>query len=248
MWGSLLVLIFTCLRCYITGFVLEGITQCGVREKVGDVSFNYQVNFNRLPIVKFSKDEGKFLPCDVDISEIKKAAEDICLTLNSGGKHMLEYMKKKEKTCNMQVMEYWESTVQRAVKPSMNVFLPDSFGSEPPTSSLVCHVWGFYPSDISVIWMKNGEILSNTTEAVPVGDWTYQVVAQQDVTDSSPDDEYTCAVRHPSLDHLMTSSWRQGWTRDEIIKISISSLIFISGLTFAISGYICWSNSRRNGY
>uniref|UniRef100_A0A8C5Q9F2 Ig-like domain-containing protein n=1 Tax=Leptobrachium leishanense TaxID=445787 RepID=A0A8C5Q9F2_9ANUR len=242
-----LLLLCCCLCCSVTGFVIEEFTLCSFGDdKGGNVTFNYVMVFNRQPIVQYDTTYKEFEPMSGMIPKLYAVAVNICDNLTNP--RMVDYMQEKERTCKKDVQEYWESTERRTVKPSMKVFLPESIGTETP-NSLVCHVWGFYPSDISVSWVKNNEIvISNTSEAVPVGDWTYQVVARQDVRDSSPDDEYTCVVQHPSTDHLMMMSWKQGLTSSQIVKFSISSIIFALGLIASVSGFVIWRWFNRSGY
>ncbi|CAH2314532.1 MHC class II H2-M beta 2 chain [Pelobates cultripes] len=240
--GWTVLLLCSCVCSLVTGFVVEELTLCEPGNAKGEnVTFNYFVNFNRQPIVIFDKDSKMFVP-----SGPYQVAAVISYYLNINTS-MVENMQEKEKRCKMEVVEYWESTVERTAKPSMKVFLPDAFRGQ-ASHTLICQVWGFYPSDISVSWVKNDRIvLSNTTDAIPAGDWTYQVVAKQDLKDLTPDDEYTCVVMHPTLDEVMTMSWKQGLTSSQIIKISISSVIFSLGFIVALAGFFWWTYSKRSG-
>ena len=55
---------------------------------------------------------------------------------------------------------------------------------------LACYVWGFYPADVSIVWMKNGHIVMphNDRErtAQTNGDWTYQTVSHLALIFRSP--------------------------------------------------------------
>ncbi|KAM8952774.1 HLA class II histocompatibility antigen, DM beta chain [Pelodytes ibericus] len=244
-WSVLLL--YSCVCATATGFVVEETAICSFgNEKSGNVTFYYQVNFNRQPILGFSKQDKMFLPSPYCFPQLRMVADDICMELNQNP-NMLEYMQDKETSCKQQVVEYWGSTVQRTVEPSMKVYLAEAFHAGAPRS-LVCYVWGFYPSLITVSWVKNEDtVISNTTEADPLGDWTYQVVAVLNLRDADPEDTYMCVVDHVSLDNVKTAKWKQGLTSIQILKISISSVILAVGLIFAITGLVCWSNSSRVG-
>ncbi|KAG8536014.1 hypothetical protein GDO81_027277, partial [Engystomops pustulosus] len=133
------------------------------------------------------------------------------------------------------------------VKPSMEVYSPEQFSEDSPPV-LICHVWGFYPQKIFVAWIINDRtVVKNVSDAVRVGDWTYQVVVSLDLRGSDPGDNYTCVVEHESLEEPLMETWKAGLTTKQIIKISLASLIFVLGLVTMIAGIICWKNSKRSG-
>ncbi|XP_053330064.1 uncharacterized protein LOC128503894 [Spea bombifrons] len=232
----------------VTGFVVDEKAYCSFGdEKEGDVTFEYGLSFNRMLMASFSKTDGRFFPCQNCPREMSELAVELCAELNS--EYMVTLMKEKEDKCKKDAVEYWENTVERTAKPSMKVFLAEPVHDR-TQNTLVCHVWGFYPSSISVTWLKNDDtITSNNTDAIPRGDWTYQIVALQDLRDALPDDKYTCVVEHSSLENVvMDMSWKQGLTSAQIIKISVATVVFCAGIIFALVGFWCWKNSKRSGY
>ncbi|XP_077148667.1 major histocompatibility complex class I-related protein 1-like isoform X1 [Ranitomeya variabilis] len=73
-----------------------------------------------------------------------------------------------------------------------------------------CRAYGHYPKDISIMWYKNGEqisedMLERTT--LPLLDLTYLTSLSFNVT-SVPDDVYTCRVNHSSMLRDFTQDWR----------------------------------------
>lgn len=64
---------------------------------------------------------------------------------------------------------------------------------------LACYVWGFYPAEVTITWMKNGQFISPNISAQktsqPNGDWTYQTVSHL-ALNPSYGDTYTCVVEH----------------------------------------------------
>uniref|UniRef100_A0A8C5QJX8 Ig-like domain-containing protein n=1 Tax=Leptobrachium leishanense TaxID=445787 RepID=A0A8C5QJX8_9ANUR len=76
---------------------------------------------------------------------------------------------------------------------------------------LHCQVYGFYPRDVDVNWMKNGMDYIPSDEAkqiLPNSDGTYQLRASVEVT---PEDgaSYSCHVDHSSLDEPLSVTWRK---------------------------------------
>lgn len=160
---------------------------------------------------------------------------------------LVDLVGREEGRCKKEVRTFWNKTVERKVKPSVEVFLPVQVHTE-GLPVLVCHVWGFYPPEISVAWFKNDVLVKNYTEAVRTGDWTYSVVATLDMRNFLPEDNYTCLVHHPSLDIEIAKTWKHGLTNIQIIKISVASVVFVLGLVFLITGIACWRNAKRSGY
>uniref|UniRef100_A0A8C5QWN8 Ig-like domain-containing protein n=1 Tax=Leptobrachium leishanense TaxID=445787 RepID=A0A8C5QWN8_9ANUR len=73
---------------------------------------------------------------------------------------------------------------------------------------LHCQVYGFYPRDVDVNWMKNGmDIPSDEAKHVlPNSNGTYQIRVSVEVT---PEDgaSYSCYVDHSSLDEPLLVMW-----------------------------------------
>ncbi|KAG9469689.1 HLA class II histocompatibility antigen, DM beta chain-like [Eleutherodactylus coqui] len=249
MRGSLagLLLVYSAISLPATGYIMQEISYCGYGDEEGNITFQYAITFNHLVALGYSSKENMFLPNQFMLDKMWPVVRDFAIEFNSKP-DMLNYVKSEERRCKDQIKTFWNDTAQRSVKPSMEVFSPEQFYGE-NLPLLICHVWGFYPQDIVVVWIKNEKALvKNVTEAVRVGDWTYQVVAKLDLRDSLPQDTYTCVVRHESLDTPMMKSWRAGLTFVQIITISVSAAIFTLGLVSLVIGVICWRGARRRGY
>ncbi|NWX74660.1 HB2L protein, partial [Alca torda] len=98
--------------------------------------------------------------------------------------------------------------VERRVQPKVKVS-PVQSSSLPQTDRLVCAVTGFYPAEIEVKWLKNGQEETEhvvSTEVMQNGDWTYQVLVMLE-TAPQRGDTYTCQVEHVSLQHPVTQHW-----------------------------------------
>uniref|UniRef100_A0A8C4UT73 Ig-like domain-containing protein n=1 Tax=Falco tinnunculus TaxID=100819 RepID=A0A8C4UT73_FALTI len=66
---------------------------------------------------------------------------------------------------------------------------------------LTCHIWGFYPAEVTVIWLHNGDIVGPgdppPISATPNGNWTYQTQVTLMVAPVAGD-TFTCSVQHGS--------------------------------------------------
>lgn len=81
----------------------------------------------------------------------------------------------------------------------------------PDAVLLTCHVWDFYPAEVTVLWLHNGDMVAtgDNAELLPRGDWTYQMQVTLTVT-AKVGDTFTCSVQHASLDRPLWEDWGEG--------------------------------------
>ncbi|ELK16617.1 HLA class II histocompatibility antigen, DRB1-4 beta chain [Pteropus alecto] len=101
-------------------------------------------------------------------------------------------------------------TVRRRVEPTVTVY-PAKTQRLQHHNLLVCSVNGFYPGDIEVIWLRNGQqeeagVIS--TGLIHNGDWTFQTLVMLETVPQSGE-VYTCQVQHPSRASPITVEWSE---------------------------------------
>ncbi|XP_040180866.1 HLA class II histocompatibility antigen, DM beta chain-like [Rana temporaria] len=245
--STALLLMYGSLWPFGSGYVMQEISMCLFDDnKEGDIIFKYQITFNRQPFLYYNENDKQFNGCFNCIPQMQYLSDQVAQLLNKNPKYV-DLVEGEEGRCKEDVRTFWNKTVERKVKPSVEVFSPVQIHPE-GLPVLVCHVWGFYPPEISVAWFKNDVLVKNYTEAERSGDWTYRIMAVLDMRDSLPEDNYTCLVNHPSLGMAITRSWKHGLTNIQIIKIGVASVVFALGLVFLITGIACWKNAKRSGY
>ncbi|MGH0162908.1 UNVERIFIED_CONTAM: hypothetical protein FKN15_043833 [Acipenser sinensis] len=121
-----------------------------------------------------------------------------------------QYFRKYGFELLMIYLQYGNETLQRKVRPEVSVIqrmAPRSAGTE-----VLCHVTGFYPREVDVSWVRDGEAVLEegvwSGEVLPNGDGTYQLT--QTVTVSAEDREkhsYSCQVDHSSLEETKNVKW-----------------------------------------
>lgn len=76
-------------------------------------------------------------------------------------------------------------------------------------TTLSCKVSGFYPRDITVTWLRNGESRQQETYSegiLPSGDGTYQTWVTMEI-DPKIKAHYSCHVEHEGLLEPLSVSW-----------------------------------------
>ncbi|XP_040298522.1 HLA class II histocompatibility antigen, DM beta chain isoform X1 [Bufo bufo] len=240
-----MLLVYSAISLPATGYVMQEITLCTYGDdKQGNITFYFRIAFNHQPVLGYDNHEKMFFPYQ-SIPQMNEVVKKFTTEFNTKP-DMLHYVTAEEKRCKDEKKTFWNDTVERRVKPSMELFSPEQFAGE-SLPVLICHVWGFYPQNIVVTWIKNeNTVVRNETQAVRSGDWTYQVVTKLDLRGSLPEDNYTCFVEHQSLDEPMMKTWKAGLTSVQIVKISVSAVVFGLGLITLIAGALCLKKAKRS--
>uniref|UniRef100_A0A4X2KXC4 Ig-like domain-containing protein n=1 Tax=Vombatus ursinus TaxID=29139 RepID=A0A4X2KXC4_VOMUR len=114
-----------------------------------------------------------------------------------------------EEECVLWLKKYLEmgkETLQRPDPPSARVTRHTAPHGE---VTLRCRAQDFYPADISLTWLRDGEERVQDVEFIetrPAGDGTFQKWAGVDVT-SGQEEKYTCRVQHEGLPKPLTLKW-----------------------------------------
>jgi len=101
--------------------------------------------------------------------------------------------------------------VPTPAQPQVRI-VPAQTGNPSVPIRLTCHVWGFYPPEVTIIWLHNGDIVGpgdhSPMFAIPNGNWTYQTQVALSVA-PEVGDTYTCSVQHASLEEPLLEDWRE---------------------------------------
>ncbi|XP_018429604.1 PREDICTED: class I histocompatibility antigen, F10 alpha chain-like, partial [Nanorana parkeri] len=113
------------------------------------------------------------------------------------GVRCVEFLKK--------YFDYGRKELERKVAPEGKILTRKSNG----VTALHCYAYGFYPREVEVKWVKNGQDTVYYDEATPIlpnPDGTYQVIITLKV---SPEDEssYSCHVDHSGLVEELIVPW-----------------------------------------
>ncbi|XP_034369619.1 major histocompatibility complex class I-related protein 1 isoform X3 [Arvicanthis niloticus] len=150
-----------------------------------------QYAYDGQDFIIFNKDTLSWLAVD-NVAHITKRAWEANL-------HELQYQKNwLEEECIAwlkRFLEYGRDVLERTEPPVVRTTRKETF---PGITTLFCRAHGFYPPEISMTWMKNGEEIAQEVDyggVLPSGDGTYQMWVSVDL-DSQSNDIYSCHVEH----------------------------------------------------
>nr|XP_033781351.1 major histocompatibility complex class I-related gene protein-like [Geotrypetes seraphini] len=184
--------------------------------------------------ISLDKDRQTWLPA--------KPGADMSTQMLNADRGLAEYWKGYlEQTC-IQWLEkhitYGAKQLQHKVRPQVKV---SDRKSEERLITLHCQVTGFYPREIDVKWMKNGNIMHGTAskDILPNHDGTYQTRESVEI-DPQEEARYSCHVEHSSMPESLIVLWEPKSPSSLLIVIIIG---VISGVLVAI-GVIIWKKQR----
>ncbi|XP_077383202.1 rano class II histocompatibility antigen, A beta chain-like [Festucalex cinctus] len=136
---------------------------------------------------------------------------------------------------------YASSTFTQTVEPKVRLRLAEVVADSEHPATFVCSVYNFYPKNILVTWLKNGEeVTSNvtSTEALPDGNWLYQRHSHLHYTPKNGD-TISCMVEHASLEKPRIYDWEPvpESVRNKIILGTVGLIVGLLSLSVGLIYY-----------
>uniref|UniRef100_A0A8C5F1T1 Ig-like domain-containing protein n=1 Tax=Gopherus evgoodei TaxID=1825980 RepID=A0A8C5F1T1_9SAUR len=181
--------------------IIQTMFGCDLRED-GIIQGFYQDSYDGRDFLTFDKETMTWVAADIG-AQITKRRWHAEVDDNQGWTHFLE------ETCISwlrSALEFGKETLQRKVRPTARV---SDRSSHDGLTTLSCKVSGFYPQDITVTWLRNGENRQQETYSegiLPSGDGTYQTWVTMEI-DPTIRAHYSCWVEHESLLEPLSVSW-----------------------------------------
>ncbi|XP_062979032.1 H-2 class II histocompatibility antigen, E-S beta chain-like isoform X4 [Elgaria multicarinata webbii] len=135
---------------------------------------------------------------------------------------------------------------RRRVQPSVSIS-PTKEDPVSPNTLLLCIVTGFYPLEIEIQWLKNGQEQKEGVfygEELRNGDWTYQT---QVMLETKPEhgDVYTCHMEHASLEAPITVQWEPRRSDSARSKVWMGAMGAVLGVVFVAVGLSLYLKKKK---
>uniref|UniRef100_A0A8C6XLU9 Ig-like domain-containing protein n=1 Tax=Naja naja TaxID=35670 RepID=A0A8C6XLU9_NAJNA len=227
-------------------FLYQGKLECLFLNGTQRVQFLERHFYDRQEYVRFDSDLGKF----VAVTEFGKVDADHWNRDEQwmqGRKAAVDYFCRHNYEVNSyEAPKREERTIGRRTKPTVTIS-PTKMDPASPNTILLCTATGFYPLEIEVQWLKNGQLEEEGVafgEELQNGDWTYQLQVMLE-TQPQRGDVYTCQVGHVSLEAPITVQWEPRSSSSARSKLWTGIMGAVIGVAFLAVGLFSYLKSKK---
>ncbi|XP_060546034.1 uncharacterized protein LOC117656838 [Pantherophis guttatus] len=236
----------TPIRPPAANFLYQWKHECRFLNGTQRVRFLLRYFYDRQEIAFFDSDRGKFVAvtplgqADVDkwnrdehFMQIVKAQVDSVCRINY-------------RALNFEAAKVEERLIGRRAKPTVSIS-PTKMEPSSPNTILLCTATGFYPVEIEVQWLKNGQPEEEGVafgEELQNGDWTYQLQVMLE-TQPQRGDVYACKVGHASLEAPITIQWEPRSSSSSRSKLWTGIMGAVIGVAFLAVGLFSYLKSKK---
>ncbi|XP_053182789.1 class II histocompatibility antigen, B-L beta chain-like [Scomber japonicus] len=151
--------------------------------------------------------------------------------------------------CRYNARLFRRSTLDRKVPPIVKVHQtkPADYGER---SMLECRVLGFFPQEVKVRWLRDGEEVTSdvsSTDVMANGDWSFQLHSYLELT-LRRGERVTCLVDHSSLMNSLEVDWDPTPLDTKHLKKSVGIIFFFIGFAAAAAGGAYYRWKRRSDF
>uniref|UniRef100_A0A8C3CHY0 Ig-like domain-containing protein n=1 Tax=Cairina moschata TaxID=8855 RepID=A0A8C3CHY0_CAIMO len=210
-------------------FLMHVASSCPLAANSSVMDFNFTEAFNKNHLVCYDSDTQCFITCSWRLLWLHTT--HLAAQLNNDST-WVQRTEARHQACSDLALHYWGWTALRSTQPQVRI-IPAETGNARVPVRLSCHIWGFYPPEVTVIWLHNGDIVEpddyNPISAIPNGDWTYQTQVSLMVAPVAGD-TYTCSVQHVSLQEPLLEDWSPGLMPQVTIMLAVATVLMVLGL------------------
>ncbi|XP_019747666.1 class II histocompatibility antigen, B-L beta chain-like [Hippocampus comes] len=221
--------------CHADTQCMHALLKCQGSSSDGhDASVVEKTYYNKMLYVQYNSTWGNV----TGSTKMARKAADILNTY-----YYLRGIRETLELCKTWITRAYSILAQK-VEPKVRLRLTKAPADSEHPATLVCSVYNFYPKEILVTWLKNGERVTSevtSTDSLPNGNWLYQRHSYLKYT-STHWDKISCVVEHPSLEKPRIYDWEP--TPESVKnKFILGTMGLIVGLVSFAAGLIY---DRRN--
>ncbi|XP_062979035.1 H-2 class II histocompatibility antigen, E-S beta chain-like isoform X1 [Elgaria multicarinata webbii] len=221
-------------------FLHQHKSECRFSNGTQQVRFLDRHFYGRQEIVRFDSARG-------DFEAVTPLGEPDAQYLNSQ-EEILQYQRTGvDRFCRHNYDNiYGPFSHRRRVQPSVSIS-PTKEDPLSPHTLLLCTAASFYPLEIEIQWLKNGQEQKEGVfygEELRNGDWTYQT---QVMLETKPEhgDVYTCQVEHASLEAPITVQWEPRKSDSARSKVWTGAVGAVLGVVFVAVGLSLYLKKKK---
>ncbi|XP_043351898.1 DLA class II histocompatibility antigen, DR-1 beta chain-like isoform X2 [Dermochelys coriacea] len=220
-------------------YYMQILKTCELDDATGAVRAVTRYSLNGEDVLRYQSDQNRWF------SE-HPAAWRVAERWNREGETFTAWNLIQPQHCRFMIELALPFIAQKTAQPTVHVALVP--GTQDRPRRLVCHVTGFYPRDIEVIWERGGQVAQGeqlTSGILPNGDLTFQIQVSIELGQKGVGPaEHVCVVRHSSLGH---DPLRVTWDSQVTGQTGVPAIV--AGCILAALGVVAlgWYLRRRAG-
>ncbi|XP_030404016.1 tyrosine-protein phosphatase non-receptor type substrate 1-like isoform X2 [Gopherus evgoodei] len=146
-----------------------------------------------------------------------------------------------------------EQHLELQVTAAPRLSIPQQLARTDKATSFPCHVWGFYPGDVTITWLRDGRVLTDATRSAPQRnpDGTFNLTLTYTFTPTTSDSSsiFSCRVSHAALAQPLQEEFPLDVTGADTAPSKAITGVCIALLLVMVAGlaiyYWRWRRARK---